>query len=284
MSGVALEVRVGSTSRSFFRLLLAVVLGYIGALVTLGLAAVGLMFLWLLPRPWVQPGPFPIDGVWSLAADFVIALAVVFVAAWWIRRMAARAVHGPVSFGVVALAVALTGYVPAFLLEPAGFFLGILALPVMPWFIRRYAIGRTLPIPRVSWRVWLALGVVGLAVVGSYRIYHPFVATLASNSGEFTVRNSDWANMTILRVDGGWVGPTSGRIDRYALPYALGARARMEVYANAHPCVSHDVTITFSTLGRTATQRFTFTPDAPNYGSFSDLPDGAGCDEYPYVR
>ena len=289
MSVVVLDTPVPK-QRSFFRLLAAVLLGYLGALVTLGLAAVGLMFLWLLPRPWAQPGPFPIDGVWSLAADFVIALAVVFVAAWWIRRMVARAVRGPVSLGVVALAVALTGYVPVFLLEPAGFFLGILVLPVMTWIIRRYAIGTTLPIPRVSWRVWLALGVVGIAVVGSYRVYHPFTATGDSFSAddyaprlqEFTVRNSDWANLTILSVDGGWVAPMSGSRHPYKLPYTLGSRGRIGVYANGRPCVTHDVIITFSTLGRTSSQRFTYTPDAPFNGSFTDLPSGAGCDEYPF--
>src|SRR5437899_2505128 len=112
MSGVAVDVPAGSAKQtSFGRLLVAVLLGYIGGLVTLGLAALALLFLWELPRPWVRPGPFPIDGAWSLAADVVLAAFIVLVTAWWVRRMVERTVRRHVSLAVVALAVAVTGYV-----------------------------------------------------------------------------------------------------------------------------------------------------------------------------
>jgi hypothetical protein len=214
-----------------------------------------------------------VDGTWSLDADLVMAAVVVLFAAWCIRREIADAVRGPVSFGVVALAVALTGYAPFLTLRPAALS-GIVALPASTWIIRRYAIGTTLPFPGPSWRVWLALGVVGFVVVGSYRVYHPLTGTGGSASGssagkqfrEVTLENSDWANLTILRVDGGRVGPSDGLVRAHRLPYTLDPRARIGVYVVGRACVPRDVDITFSVLGRISTQRFTIQPDTPGFG------------------
>lgn len=279
MSVVVLDTPVPN-QRSFVRLLGAVLLGYIGALITLGLAAIPLLFLWVLPRPWVRPGPFPIDGAWSLGADIVIAALVVLVTAWWIRRVVERAVRGHVSFGVVALAVAVTGYVPSLVLPPSALLpLGLGALLATTWAVRRYAIGTAPLLPKLSWRVCVALGLIGFAVLGSYRVYHPLTAG-GLWTADFNLTNSDWANVTILRVKGGSIGTAEGRARSLKLPYTLGWRRQIGVYINGRPCVPYDVVITYSVLGLTTTQRFGVTPDAPFNGSFADLPIGAGCDEY----
>jgi hypothetical protein len=283
MSGVALDVPVGSIKqRSFGRILLAVVLGYVGAVITFGLAALPLLFLWAMPRPWVWPGPFPIDGVWSLAADIVVAALIVLVTAWWIRRMVESAVRGHVSLAVVALPVAVFGCIPV-LVAPAGFLSSVIIAPlVTTWVVRRYAVDPESRLPKLSWRVCVALAVVGFVVLGSYRVYHPLVtAGLPADPADFTLKNSDWANMTILRVDGGVIKPAEGRIHRLKLPYALRGRRDIGVYSNGRPCVRHEVVITYSVLGVTSTQRFSLTSDAPNFGSSADLPDGAGCGESP---
>jgi len=276
MSGVALDVPVSSTQpRSFLRLLWAVLVGYFFASVTLFILALPLLALGWLPRPFARPGPFPVDGAWSLDADVVVAAVVVLYAAWWIRREIADAVRGPVSFAVVALAVALTGYAPFLALRPAALS-GTIALLATTWIVRRYAIGTALSVPRPSWRVWLALGVVGFVVVGSYRACHPLTgtgdffggSTLASGKQfrEISLKNSDWANLTILRVDGGWVGPSEGRVRAHRLPYTVRSRAELGVFVVGRACVPRDVVITFSVLGRTSSQRFAIQPDTVRPG------------------
>lgn len=282
VSAVALDVPASPRNRSFGRLLLAVVLGYVGATITLSLGALVLFRLWALPRPWVRPGPFPIDGAWSFAADVAVAAVFVLVTAWWIRRMVEGAVRAHVSLGVVALAFAITGYLP-YLVLPGGLFLiwEIVALVATTWAVRRYAIRAASPIPKLPWRISLALVLVGLAVLGSYRVYHPLTAG-ALTSGDFTLMNSDWADMTILSVDGGSIVPSEGWIHRLKLPYTLGGRKQIGVsIGHAYPCRPFDVVIKYSILGLTTTQRFRVTPDAPFHGSFSDVPSGAGCNEYP---
>jgi hypothetical protein len=278
MSGVALDVPVSSSRpRSFMRLLLAVLLGYVGALITLVLVALPLLAFDLLPRPVAQPGPFLVEGTWSLDADIVVWVALVLFAAWWIRRMVEDATRGPVSFGVVALAVALTGFAPLLMLRLAALW-GLLALVLTTWIIRRYAIGTTLPFQRPAWWVCLLLGVVGVLILGSYRVYHPLTADGASYTDSFTftpgkpyrelkLRNAGWANMTILRVDGGWAGPTEGWIRPHKLPYTIPSRGRVGIFVAGRACVPRDVNVTFSVLGRISTQRFAVQPDtvAPGF-------------------
>jgi hypothetical protein len=279
MSGVAVGVPVASTQRrSFMRLLWAVLLGYFCTSIALVILALPLYAIDWLPRPFAYPGPFPVDGAWSLDADLVVAAVVVLVAAWFIRLLVEDAVKGPVSYGVVALAVALTGYAPYLALRPAKF-LGIVALPLTTWVIRRYAIGTALPFPRPSWRLWLVLAVVGLVVFGSYRVYHPltpaddgiaaFGATTYPNGKQFRgvdFKNSGWADMTILRVAGGQIGPTNSWPAPYTLPHKLRSGASLGVYVNGRACVLREVDVTFSVLGRTSTQRLTIQPDSDRAG------------------
>jgi hypothetical protein len=282
MSGVALDVPVGPARPAFVRVLWRVLLGFVGALISLVLAAILLLYPWEYPRPWVRPGPFPIDGAWSLAADIVVAALVVLVMAWWIRRMVESAAKGHVSLAVVALAVAVTGYVPSLLLPPGLFLLwDIVSLLATTWIVRRYAIGKALPFSKLSGRVCVALGLVGVAILGSYRVYHPLVTTGLPVSADFNLENSDWADMTILSVDGGSVGTAEGRIHRLKLPYTLHGREGIGVYSSGRPCVRHHIVIRYSVLGLTSTQRFTMTRDAPGNGAFVDIPDGAGCGANP---
>jgi hypothetical protein len=227
--------------------------------------------------------PVPIDGAWSLAADIVVAALVVLVTAWWIRKMVERAVRGPVSIGVVALTFLLVGYVPFLFLSPGALFLwGVVALVATTWAVRRYAIGRE-PLPQLSWRVGVALGVVGFAVLGSYRVYHPLTAG-GLWTADFNLTNSNWSDLTILRVKGGSIATAQGRARSLKLPYTLGWRRQVGVDINGRPCVPYDVVITYSVLGLTTTQRFRVTPDAPFNSSFADVPIGAGCDEYQSAR
>ena len=257
---IALGLPVGSTQPpSFLRLLWSVLLGYIYASITLVALALPLYALGLLPRPFAHPGPFPVEGAWSLDADLVAAAVVVLVAAWWIRGLLANALRAPVSFGVVAVAVAVTGYAPALALRPAALS-GVIALPATTWIVRRYAIGTTLPFPTPSRRVSAALALAGLLVFGSYQAYHPLIATGGGGGPGTTIislDNSGWAGLTILHVKGGFGGDPW--LQRPALPYAVGARGHVHISVPGGKCPS-PVEITFTVLGRASTQRFALPP------------------------
>lgn len=250
---------------TFWRLLWAVLLGYIGASLTLGLVALGFDALGLLPRPFLRPGPFPVTGAWSLDADVLAALAIVLVAAWWIRGTVADATDAPVSFGVVALVVAGTGFAPYLALRPVAL-TGLLALPLTTWLVRRYAVGRTLPLPQPSWRVWAALAVAGLLVFASYRLYHPLNSVGGGVGGGargsfrvVDVHNSGFADLTILRVEDGFLG-REGPVTPVRLPYTIRARSSAEVFVRGATCPARTVTLTFSVLGRTSSQRLGVAP------------------------
>jgi hypothetical protein len=278
VSGVVLDARAGDGRPSFLRLLWAVVLGYIGASITLGAAAIAFDALGLLPRPYLRPGPFAVTGAWSLDADIVIAVAIVLVAAWWIRGTVAARTDKPVSFGIVACVVAVTGFAPYLALRPVAL-TGLLALLAATWLVRRYAIERTLSARRLSWRVWVALGVAGLLVFSSYRVYHPLsspgTGVGGGSDGSFRVlvlNNSGFADLTVTHVEGGALGgfgETAGRPrgepwGRVRLPYELGSRSSAEIYVAGPTCRPRTVTITYSVLGRTSTEQFSPTDQECN--------------------
>jgi hypothetical protein len=259
VSGLVLDARAGEERPSFLRVLWAVVLGYLGASLTLGGAAIALEALGLLPRPYLRPGPFPVTGAWSLDADLATAVAVVLVAAWWIRGTVAAWTAKPASFAVVALAVAGTGFAPYLALRPVAL-TGILALLATTWLVRRYAVDRTTSLPQPSWRFWVALGVAGLLVFSSYRVYHPLSSTGIGvgegSKGSFRVLeigNSGFANLTIVGVQGGVLG---GPWARAPLPYDFPSRSSAEIYVAGPTCRSRAVAVTYSVLGRTSTQQF----------------------------
>jgi hypothetical protein len=265
MSGFVLEARAQPAGPSFWRVLWDVLWGYVGASLTLGLLAVGLDALGLLPRPFLRPGPFPVTGAWSLDADLVVAVAIVLVAAWWIRGMVAADTDVPVSFGVVAVVVAATGFAPYLALRPVAL-TGVVALPLTTWLVRRYAIGRALPLPRPSWRVSATLAAVGLLVFASYRVFHPLNSP-GGGVGEgargtfrtFELNNAGFADLRILRVDGG-VLANFGPGTPLRLPYVVRARSGTSVFVRGSRCRSRTVAITFSVLGRTSTQQFSVPP------------------------
>lgn len=261
MSGFALEARAQPARPTFWRLLWAVLCGYIAAALTLGALSLGLAALGLLPRPSSRPGPFAVTGAWSLDADLVAALTVVVVASWWIHRMVAGRTDLPVSFGVIALVVALTGFAPYLALRPVALS-GLVALPLTTWFVGRYAVGRVLPLPRVSWRVWATAALAGLLVFGSYCVFHPLTSlgggVGTGSEGRFgivDIHNSGFANLTILRVQGG-VLSNEGLFAPTRLPYTLRARSGTDVFVRRPTCGSRRVAVTFSVLGRTSTQEF----------------------------
>jgi hypothetical protein len=263
-----MEARAQPARPGFLRLLWAVLLGYLGASLSLGLLAIGLDAVGLLPRPYLRPGPFTVTGAWSLDADLVAALAVVLIAAWWIRWLVADATHGPVSFGVVALVVAVTGFAPYLALRPVAL-TGLIALPLTTWLVRRFAVDRTLPLPHPSWRVWVGLAFAGLLIFASYRIYHPLNTYGSSvgggSSGSFRVfslRNAGFADLTILRVGGDGVLSDDDPLNRQVrLPYTLPARSSADVFIPGPGCRPATVALTYSLLGRTSTQQFTVPAD-----------------------
>ena len=268
MSGLVLDARAGEQRPSFLRVLWAVLLGYMGASLTLGVAAIALDLLGLLPRPYLRPGPFAVTGAWSLDADLVTAVTVVLVAAWWIRGTVAAWTEKPVAFGIVALVVAVTGFAPALALRPLAL-TGFLALLATTWLVRRYAVDGALPLPRPSWRFWVALGVAGLLVFSSYRVYHPLSSVGAGSGGGrggsfriLELNNSGFADLTIVRVEGGVLGEPWGSNKR--LPYDLRSRRSTDVYVAGPTCRSRSVAVTYSLLGRTSTQQFPLRPEECN--------------------
>lgn len=267
MSELVLDARSGEERPSFLRVLWAVLLGYIGASLTLGAAAIALEALGLLPRPYLRPGPFAVTGAWSLDADLVAAVAIVLVAAWWIRGTVASWSEKPVSFGIVALVVAVTGFAPYLALRTVAV-TGFLALPATTWLVRRFAVDRALSLPRLSWRVWVALGAVGALVFGSYCVYHPLASpgtgVGSGSDGSFRVLeldNSGFSDLTIVRVEGGALGEPWARLH---LPYHFRSRSSTAVYVAGPTCSSHTVAITYSVLGRLSTQQFPLSPQECN--------------------
>jgi hypothetical protein len=265
MSGFAMEARAEPARPTFWRLLWAVLLGYIAASLTLGLLALGLAALGLLPRPFQRPGPIAVTGAWSLDADLVAAGTVIIVAAWWIHKMVADETDLPVSFGVVTLAVAVTGFAPFLALRPVAL-TGVVALPLTTWLVRGFALDRELPLPTPSWRVWAAAGLVGLLVYASYSVYHPLTSPGGGvgegSRGPFRiveVNNSGFANLTIRHVEGGILGANWPSHPAH-LPYVLPARSGTSVFVRGSTCRSRTVTVTFSVLGRTSTQEIVVPP------------------------
>lgn len=260
-----MEARAQPAGPTFWQVLWAVLFGYVGAYLTLGLLAVGLAALGLLPQPFRRPGPFTLEGPWSLDADLVVALAIVLVAAWWIRGMLADKTDQPVSFGVVALVVAATGFAPYLALRPVAL-TGFVALPLTTWLVRRYAIGRVLPLPRPSWRVSAGVAAMGLLVFASYGVFHPLNSPGGSvgvgNKGRFRtfeLNNSGFADLKVLRVDGGVLGDFGPGMP-LGLPYTMHARSGTSVFVRGSTCRSRTVVITFSVLGRTSTEEFSVPP------------------------
>lgn len=259
-----MEARAQPARPTFWKLLWVVLLGYLAAALSLGLLALGMAGLGLLPRPFRRPGPFAITGAWSLDADLVVAVTVILVAAWWIRMLVADETERPVSFGVVALVVAATGFAPFLALRPVAL-TGLVALPLTTWLVRRFAMNRALPLPRPSWRVSAGMAIVGLLVFASFRVYHPLssygVGEGSGSGGSFRVfdlHNSGFADLTILRVDGGVLArdwPSSPS----RLPYELRAHGGANVFVRGS-CRSTTVAVTFSVLGRTSTQPFAVAP------------------------
>ena len=265
VSGFAMEARAQPAGPTFWQVLWAVLFGYVGAALTLGLVAVGLAALGLLPQPFRRPGPFAVDGPWSLDAGLVVALTIVLVAAWWIHGMVADKTDLPVSFGVVALLVAGTGFAPYLALRPVAL-TGVVALPVTTWLVRRYAVGTVLPLPRPSRRVWAGVAAVGLLVFASYSVFHPLNSPGGGvgegNNGRFrlfALNNSGFADLTILHVDGGVLGDF-GPGTPLRLPYTMRARSGTSVFVRGSTCRSRAVVITFSVLGRTSTEQFSVPP------------------------
>lgn len=267
MSSVVVERPAERSEPGFLRVLWWVLVGYLGATVTLGLLALALEALGLLPRPYLHYGPFPVSGPWSFDADLVAAATVVLVAAWWIRSVVAGVTGAPVSFPVVAAIVAVTGYAPFLALRPIAIS-GVLALPATTWLVRRYAVGRTLPFPRPSWRMWAGFAAIGLLVFGSYGVYHPLISpgtgVGGGSSGPFrvlTLENSGFADLGIVRVEGGALGApwTQARAQQ-----VVRARSSTEVFIIGPTCRTRVVAVTYTVLGRTTTQRFEVRPEGCN--------------------
>lgn len=252
MSGVALDVPTGSAGPLFFRVLWRVLFGYVAAALTFVLFYLALNEFGFPPGPPLRPGPGPLTDAWGLGADVVVAALAVLVAAGWVRTFVAEAVDRPVSFGVVVVAIAVTFYAPFLAFRPAPLVF-LVTWPVTTMAIRRYAVGKTFPFLGAPRRVWFALALVGVAVFGSYRVYHPLVGS-DGGDGTLDLQNRGWANLTITHIQGGHIG--SGWPDPAGkLPYTVRARSHVLGWSTGPACDSV-VTVTFSVLGQTATQSF----------------------------
>ena len=172
-----------------------VFVGYLWALITLGLAALALGALGLLnagagnvyPRALLA-GPFQPYGAWALTANAVIAFAVLAVTTAFVVRSVRERLGERPSPSLVFLTLALTGYAPFLFFSGRLRLSGLIGLFLTAALVRWVALPGRAPadllaraaerFPRPADRrsLWFLAGagsVVGVGIVVGYGLLHP---------------------------------------------------------------------------------------------------------------
>ena len=189
----------------------AVLRGYILALVCLG---VPLTLLWyvgvpLIPSVAAEPGPWPVNGPWSLAADVSVFLVVVLVTTVVIRASAIDKLGRHVSPVVVFVAVALTGYAP--FLHYRRVESGLVALLLTAAAVRYLGLGRghSHRVGRAGAVLFAVVVAAGTLTAAAFALTHPLGMSVTGSG--FTdpehrflsasLRNGGRTDLRILSVD-----------------------------------------------------------------------------------
>jgi hypothetical protein len=245
-----------------------VFLGYVYAVVFVGLPLLLLSYLGLLPLParGPEPGPWAPHGAWSIAADVSAFAVVALVTAWFVHGSVAERLRRPVSPLVVLAAVAATSYAPFLryrLIES-----GLVALLATAVAIRYLAVDRvhSLRLGRNGLAVAIAAVAAAALTAVSYAVAHPLALApsgggtvgIGSDATSFVIgdlRNGGLGDVRILAVDAevplsrGWgpsAEPLAGAVIR--------SRDTISISLPEHACPL-DAIVRYELVGRTFEQR-----------------------------
>jgi hypothetical protein len=185
----------------------SVFLGYLWALLVLGLFGLVLDFLGVVTWPrgadgagWLG-GPFQPDGPWSMFADALIAFTVLAFTSFSVVWTLSDRIQLRVSWAVTFVALCVTGYVPFFFFEGRLRLSGLLGLLASAALIRWFGVAGTQPADlladvyrrmladrRRPWRLAVAFAVCWAAALGvgaAYGVTHPVRTSGSSADGRW---------------------------------------------------------------------------------------------------
>jgi hypothetical protein len=244
----------------------AVLRGYIFALVVLGVPVTVLWYAGvpLIPEAASEPGPWPIEGPWSIAADASLFVVVVSIASLIIHWSAAGTLGRPVSPLVVLAAVALTGYAP--FLSYRWVESGVLALLLTVAAVRYVGVDRdhSLQVGRAGLALIVAILAAGTLTATAYALAHPL--GLSETGGGFMVdeehrfvsadlRNGGWGDLRIVSVESD-AAPVRGvpwEAERFA-GTVIPARGEISISFAERVC-PFEAVVRYELAGRAFTQR-----------------------------
>jgi hypothetical protein len=210
MGTLAYERRTDGKDRPPWRMMIwAVLRGYVIALVFLAAALAVLAFLGFstFSADSVEPGPWVVDSLWSLAADLYFAACVVVFTSFVIYISATTTLKRRVSPLVVLGSVALTGYAPFLYLRWLES--SVLALILTAAAVRYFGIDRqhSLRLGRAGLVVLAVLFGAGTLVALGYAASHPLLLSEtgggSSNDLRYVsaeLRNNGFADLRITAV------------------------------------------------------------------------------------
>jgi hypothetical protein len=246
----------------FFRTLWELIVGYLFALIGLGIPVIALIVLGVFDwhsssRHWPLRGPFTPEGVWAISADVFCAIVVVGVSALIIAGSIQATVRLPVSRLAVAAVIALTGVAP-FLFVHLLPVTGPASLLLAAFLIRALAIDRFAPIrPRLP--RWSALAAIGAAVAGlastiGFGVTHPLwpnSVNVNNRQVSFILRNAGFADVEIIRISASaraGFGPWQEKpVEGMVVP----ARGSRWITLRERGCPPADLTVRYRLFGRT---------------------------------
>lgn len=148
--------------RSKWPVIVGVFVGYVWALLALGLVGLVLDILGVVTWAWGPrgddwlAGPFEPDGPWSLFTDAVVAFTVLAATSGFVVWALSYRVHRRVSWSVAFVALGVTGYAPYFFFEGRLRVSGLVGLLLSAGLIRWFGIPGARPadvLPRLEDRV-----------------------------------------------------------------------------------------------------------------------------------
>ena len=243
----------------------AVFRGYVIALVFLGigLSLLSALGLGIVPRGAAEPGPWPVDGVWSVVANAYLYVGVVLFASFVLYISATTTLQRPISPLVVLGAVAVTGYAPY--LHLRWLESSLVALLLTAAAIRYLGVDRfhSLRLGRAGLAALLAVLAAGTIATVAYATAHPLVVDETGGGSvdgtEFyvsaTMRNNGFADLRITAIEPGTAMAGGVPWDRERLVgRVLSARDEVRISFPQDVCPL-DAVVRYELAGRLFEQR-----------------------------